>query len=66
MLFFRTGAFGAAITAGKFAGFRLDLIAVKTADKDAPWVKTLVDSYHTPEVKAFVDETFKGAVVTSW
>ncbi|MET0576882.1 MAG: MetQ/NlpA family ABC transporter substrate-binding protein, partial [Mesorhizobium sp.] len=39
---------------------------VRTADKDAPWVATLVNSYHTPEVKKFVEETFKGAVVTSW
>ena len=39
---------------------------MRTADKDAPWVVTLVNSYHTPEVKKFVEETFKGAVVTSW
>jgi D-methionine transport system substrate-binding protein len=55
----------AILTEGAKAPY-VNLIAVKTADKDAPWVKTLVESYHTLEVKAFVDETFKGAVVTSW
>lgn len=44
----------------------VNVIAVRTADKDAPWVKTLVDTYHSPEVKAFVTDTFKGAVVTAW
>ena len=29
----------------------VNLIAVRAADKDKPWVKTLVESYHTPEVK---------------
>jgi len=44
----------------------VNIIAVRTEDKDKPWVKTLVESYHTPEVKAFVEKTFKGAVLTSW
>jgi D-methionine transport system substrate-binding protein len=44
----------------------VNLIAVRTADKDAEWVKTLVESYHNDEVKAFVDETFKGSVVPGW
>ena len=44
----------------------INVIAVKAADKDAPWVKTLVDSYHSQEVKDFIATEFKGAVVTSW
>jgi D-methionine transport system substrate-binding protein len=44
----------------------VNLIAVRTADKNAPWVAKLVKAYHTPEVKAFVEETFKGAVITAW
>ncbi|WP_027576672.1 MetQ/NlpA family ABC transporter substrate-binding protein [Bradyrhizobium sp. WSM1743] len=44
----------------------VNLIAVRTADKDKPWVKILVDSYHTPEVKEFVLTKFKGAVLPSW
>ena len=44
----------------------VNLIAVRSADKDKPWVKTLVESYHTPEIKAFVAERFKGAVLAGW
>ncbi len=40
----------------------VNLIAVRSADKDKPWVKILVDSYHTPEIKEFVLTKFKGAV----
>jgi D-methionine transport system substrate-binding protein len=39
---------------------------VREVDKDKPWVKQLVEAYHTPEVKQFVAEKFKGAVVTGW
>jgi D-methionine transport system substrate-binding protein len=42
------------------------VIAVREVDKDKPWVKQLVESYHSPEVKQFVTEKFKGAVVTGW
>ncbi|WP_026616153.1 MetQ/NlpA family ABC transporter substrate-binding protein [Ensifer aridi] len=43
-----------------------NVIAVRAADKDAPWVKTLVESYHDETVKAFINETFKGALIPSW
>ncbi len=44
----------------------VNVIAVRTADKDKPWVKTLLETYHTPEVKAFVAERFKGQVLAGW
>jgi D-methionine transport system substrate-binding protein len=44
----------------------VNIIAVREEDKDAPWVKTLVESYHNDEVKQFVEETFQGAVVPGW
>jgi D-methionine transport system substrate-binding protein len=44
----------------------VNLIVVRSEDKDKPWVKALVESYHSPEVKAFVDKTFGGAVLTGW
>lgn len=44
----------------------VNLIAVRTADKDKPWVQTFLDAYRSPKVKAFVDEKFKGAVLTAW
>jgi D-methionine transport system substrate-binding protein len=44
----------------------VNVIAVRAEDKDKPWVKALVEAYHSPEVKTFVANTFKGAVLTSW
>lgn len=44
----------------------VNLLAVRAADKDKPWVKALVESYQSPEVKAFVADTFKGAVLAGW
>jgi D-methionine transport system substrate-binding protein len=44
----------------------VNLIAVRAADKDKPWVKALVESYQSDEVKAFVASTFKGSVLAGW
>ena len=44
----------------------INVLAVRVEDKDKPWVKTLVEAYHSPEVKAFILEKFKGAVVPAW
>jgi D-methionine transport system substrate-binding protein len=44
----------------------VNLIAVRAVDKDKPWVKTLVEAYHTPEIKAFIAQRFKGSVLASW
>jgi D-methionine transport system substrate-binding protein len=43
-----------------------NIIAIRAADKDKPWVKKLVAAYHSPEVKQFIDAKFAGAVVTVW
>jgi D-methionine transport system substrate-binding protein len=43
-----------------------NLIAVRSSDKDKPWVKILVQSYQTPEVRDFVLTKFKGAVLPAW
>ncbi|MDF2995602.1 MAG: metQ [Xanthobacteraceae bacterium] len=44
----------------------VNLIVVRSVDKDKPWVKTLVEAYRSPEVKAFVLEKFKGSVLPAW
>ena len=44
----------------------VNLIAVREADKDTPWVAKLVKAYHAPEVKAFVEQKFKGSVIAAW
>lgn len=43
-----------------------NIIAVRAEDRDAPWVKMLVESYHSPEVRQFVLDAFQGAVVPAW
>jgi D-methionine transport system substrate-binding protein len=42
------------------------IIAVRAKDKDASWVKTFIDSYHSPEVAAFIEDKFKGAITPTW
>ncbi len=44
----------------------VNLIAVRAADKDKPWVKTLIESYHSDPVKQFILDKYKGAAVPSW
>jgi D-methionine transport system substrate-binding protein len=41
-------------------------IVVRTKDRDAPWVKKLVASYQSPEVKAFIEKRFPGAGFAGW
>ncbi len=55
-----------ALTRENPKGPYVNIIAVRSEDKDKPWVKALVESYRSPEVKKFVEEKFKGAVLTSW
>ncbi len=43
-----------------------NIIVVRTADKDKPWVKLLVQSYQSPEIRDFVLSKFKGAVLPAW
>lgn len=43
-----------------------NVIAVRSADKNASWVKTLVESYHDDSIKAFINEEFKGALIPSF
>lgn len=43
-----------------------NVIVVRSADKDAPWAKTLVEAYHDDSIKTFINEEFKGALIPSW
>ena len=44
----------------------VNIIVVKDGNQDQPWVKQLVEAYHSPEIKAFIDEKYEGSVLTSW
>ncbi|MBX3263743.1 MAG: MetQ/NlpA family ABC transporter substrate-binding protein [Labilithrix sp.] len=43
-----------------------NVIAVRAGEGDRPELKTLVEAYHSAEVRAFIERTFKGAVVPAW
>jgi D-methionine transport system substrate-binding protein len=44
----------------------VNVLAVRAADKDKPWVKTLVESYHSATVKDYIAAQFKGSVIPAW
>ncbi|MCQ9617871.1 MetQ/NlpA family ABC transporter substrate-binding protein [Paenalcaligenes niemegkensis] len=43
-----------------------NIIVVRTEDKDQEWVKRLVKAYHSDDVKQYIEEQFKGSIVTAW
>lgn len=43
-----------------------NLIAVRRADQNQPWVKRLVAAYQSPEVKQFIESKFNGALVPAF
>ena len=42
--------------------YHIVVVTVRTSDKDKPFVKDLIDAYHTKEFKAVVDKYFAGYV----
>lgn len=43
-----------------------NIIVVRSADKDAAWAKTLVESYHSDAVKKYIQDKYTGAVIPAW
>ncbi|MDR5831831.1 MetQ/NlpA family ABC transporter substrate-binding protein [Caballeronia sp. LP006] len=43
-----------------------NIIAIRSVDKDKPWVAKLVAAYHSPEVKQFIAGKYSGAVIAAW
>jgi D-methionine transport system substrate-binding protein len=43
-----------------------NIIVVRSADQDKPWAKKLVAAYHSAEVKAFIEEKYKGSLIPAW
>ena len=41
----------------------VNLIAVREADKNQPWVAKLLKAYHTEEIRQFIQTEFKGSVL---
>ncbi|WP_330646985.1 MetQ/NlpA family ABC transporter substrate-binding protein (plasmid) [Thioclava litoralis] len=44
----------------------VNIIVVRKGDEDQPWVKTLVEAYHSDEVKKFIQDSYHGTVLTAW
>lgn len=43
-----------------------NVIVVRKGDENADWAKTLVESYHSPEVKKYIQNKYTGAVIPAW
>jgi len=44
----------------------VNILAVREEDKDKPWVKQLIETYHSEPVKAFLETRFKGTYIATW
>jgi D-methionine transport system substrate-binding protein len=44
----------------------VNILAVREEDKDKPWVKQLIEVYHSDPVKAFLETRFKGTYLPTW
>ena len=43
-----------------------NVIAVRTKDRDQPWVRKLVAAYQSPEVRSFIESEFKGSLIPAF
>ncbi len=55
-----------AIARESLKGPWVNIIAVREDDKDKPWVKKLIEAYHSDAVKAFLEKRFKGTYIATW
>lgn len=44
----------------------VNVIAVKAGNEDKPVVDKLLEYYHSPEVKTFIEDEFNGSVIAGW
>ena len=44
----------------------VNIIVVRKGNQSAAWVQPLVEAYHSPEVKKFIEDKYQGSVLTSW
>lgn len=55
-----------AIARESLEGPWVNILAVREEDKDKPWVKKLIEAYHSPAVKAFLEKRFAGTYIATW
>lgn len=46
--------------------FYANILAVRSEDLNTPAIQKLIKAYHSEEVRKFVEETFKDAVIVTW
>jgi len=44
----------------------MNILVVRQADKEKPWLTQLIKAYHSDAVRNFVDTEFQGAVIVGW
>ncbi|ABD86140.1 MetQ/NlpA family ABC transporter substrate-binding protein [Rhodopseudomonas palustris] len=44
----------------------VNILAVREEDKDKPWVKQLIEAYHSAPVRQFIETRFKGTYLAAW
>jgi D-methionine transport system substrate-binding protein len=44
----------------------VNMLVSRTGDEENPRYKELLNIYHSPEIKAFIEKTFNGSVIASW
>ena len=44
----------------------VNILVVREADKNKPWVTKLIKAYQSPEVRQFIDSQFKGSVIAAF
>ena len=44
----------------------VNILVVRDADKDKPWLAQLIKTYHSDEVRQFIDKEFKGSVLPAF
>lgn len=55
-----------AIARESLEGPWINILAVREEDKDKPWVKRLIEAYHSDPVKQFLETRFKGNYIATW
>ena len=55
-----------AIARESLEGPWVNILAVREEDKDKPWVKKLIEAYHSPAAKAFLEKRFAGTYIATW
>ena len=44
----------------------MNILVVRTADQNQPWVAQLRKAYQSPEIRAFIETEFKGSVLPAF